>query len=677
MDALASVAQLARSLKGPLNFLTAEPEEIARLIPLADVVLPMPQRIYLADETSTPLTGFPLLQSEGAEELSRTLIAYLQAEEQTSFAHVTRTGGTDRREAEAAWERYKSQLARVSENITTSSYGRQFPGIFWLSHSLEVARWLKETPRRLLRLDANAGRQRGGAVKYQMLFRYLDRVVALSYDTVNRLASETEEAEQEIFPALLARMRDNVLIFSEDHISPDLAELGPYFAHYLSLDAKDFSFRLARLNEWNMQSLRTNSVLQNAVRHLLGHRAFEPRDLLKRPGYVAFLATLPEWNPADLLTTQQVSVWESLLVKLKEFELFHSLRRMVVPLRRDEQGRLAFRERSLNRTWAGPSWVPVSATTRPLDFTSPWVVDPQVARFGLIYDLTEFSQIISRLRRSGTEQQDRSFRSMFRFQRRVNTIARSHRLKLEKYLGDGAFYSAREAWRLLATSVLIQRAYQEALDEGFPFDQGLRIGLNYGHYRLLPIEGERPGAADRYEFFGHGVVELSRLTTGKATREIEDIQTLLVNRGYESDLVRRFFAPLLATRTDLVEKADQQRRFHAYLDANGHLVNEGIVGTGAFLARLADEPVLGPLGQIGSGNQRYIVATLRDGERDLVTGIRKLGVVTLKGLDPLAVYEIRDGAEFATSDVIGVETRGSVLDQVDADYTRRLGGGLG
>jgi len=74
-----------------------------------------------------------------------------------------------------------------------------------------------------------------------------------------------------------------------------------------------------------------------------------------------------------------------------------AVQQLVVPLKDDGSGRLGYRERSLNLTWGSSApFVYVSATTRPLDFTSPWVVDPQVDRFGLIYDLTEFSKIISR-----------------------------------------------------------------------------------------------------------------------------------------------------------------------------------------------------------------------------------------------------------------------------------------
>ncbi|MEZ5313419.1 MAG: hypothetical protein R2862_07050 [Thermoanaerobaculia bacterium] len=45
-------------------------------------------------------------------------------------------------------------------------------------------------------------------------------------------------------------MKDNVLIFTEDHVSPNLAELGSYFAGCLKLDGREFRTRLMRVNEW-------------------------------------------------------------------------------------------------------------------------------------------------------------------------------------------------------------------------------------------------------------------------------------------------------------------------------------------------------------------------------------------------------------------------------------------
>ena len=186
---------------------------------------------------------------------------------------------------------------------------------------------------------------------------------------------------------------------------------------------------------------------------------------------------------------------------------------------------------------------------------APWVVDPLVARFGLIYDISDFTETVSLLRRSGALEQDRSFRMMFRFQRKVNRLAFQHKAKLEKYLGDGAFYSSRDAHHLLVLAMHIQRAYREALAKGFPFSNGLRIALNHGQYRLLPIQiGGKEEGGDRYEFFGHGVVELTRLTSGKASREIDEIKTLLITLGYPEPVVNRFFAPMTRQNLDVVEQ---------------------------------------------------------------------------------------------------------------------------
>jgi class 3 adenylate cyclase len=184
---------------------------------------------------------------------------------------------------------------------------------------------------------------------------------------------------------------------------------------------------------------------------------------------------------------------------------------------------------------------------------APWVVDPLVERYGMIYDISDFSATLSVLHRAGNESQEGAFLTMFRFQRRINRLAVSHRAKLEKYLGDGAFYSSREATNLLLCSIQLQRYYVEAVREGLPFDRGMRIALNFGPYRLIPMGGQA-GEGERYEFFGPGLVELSRLTTGKATQEIDEVKTMLINQGYPEATVHRFFAPLSHKNVDVVDK---------------------------------------------------------------------------------------------------------------------------
>jgi hypothetical protein len=274
---------------------------------------------------------------------------------------------------------------------------------------------------------------------------------------------------------------------------------------------------------------------------------------------------------------------------------------------------------------------------------APWVLDPQVDRYGMVYDITDFSELISVLRRSGAGVQDRSFRRMFRFQRRVNRLASSHNLRLEKYLGDGAFYSSRAARRLVVVAILVQRFYVQALREGFPFDRGMRIALNYGHYRLLPIQAGSARGGDRYEFFGHGVVELSRLATGKAAREVDEMKTMLISRGYSQQVVHDFFAPLADSNVDLVNRQEEERQFYAYLNANGSLINEGIVATRPFVAQLAREGGFDRLYRALDPLHNYVAVPLPGAEGQLLVGIRKMGLARLKGLDALPVYELRDG----------------------------------
>lgn len=666
---------LLQLLPGPFNFLHREPAELRALVPDLEQSLPQPRPVFLAEEGATPVRGFPVLLSDGLAELRQALERYLVAEEAAQVAIFQRRP-SDRLAVESARERYRALLARAVENVTLSSYGRNFPAVFWLSHSLDTARVLKESPRRALRLDLEVGRRHGDAVKYRVLERFLDFVTAQTYDLVSRLADDTEEIEEELFPRLLTRMRDNVLILTEDHISRDLAELSSYFAGYLHIDGRDLRRRLGELGTWNAELLRADHDLRNAVRHLLRPEpealgASEPdpaeqaHELLNRPGYVRYLSTRRDY-PADRLFDQRlVQVWESLLLKLKEFELLHALRRYLLPVAL-EDGRMVCRSPGAGRALPVASGTVFSTATRPLDFMAPWVVDPLVHRFGLIYDLTDFSDIVNVVRRSGTELQDDAFRKMFTFQRRLNRLAAGHRLTLEKYLGDGAFYSSRRCAGVVVTAVQIQRSYREALTDGFPFDRGLRIALNYGQYRLIPIGSGIPEGPDRYEFFGHGLVELSRLITGKATREIEDIKTMLIARGYPEQTVYRFFSPLLKSpERPGGEAAGAAGTFYAYINQHGNLVNEGMVATEAFIAQLDRE--LGDEAQVHRvrrDGRIYVVTAAEVGSERVHVGLRRLGNAHLKGLGDVPVLEVVDAGAWGIAN-LGPATSGSLLAALD------------
>ena len=228
-------------------------------------------------------------------------------------------------------------------------------------------------------------------------------------------------------------------------------------------------------------------------------------------------------------------------------------------------------------------------------------------------------------------------------------------------------YSGRLPSRLLLAAIELQRFYRRALEEGFPFDRGLRLALNYGRYRLLPIEagGSTPG--HRYEFFGHGIVELTRLVTGKTTREIDDIKTLLLGRGYDERQVDTFFAPVAGQDIELANRDEEARPFFAYVNVNGVLINEGIVATEAFVAQMQRDEALQTIYRLRDGDRRYVAIRLDDAGSPMVIGLRKLGLANLKGLEKLPVFEVVDGEPWNSEDM-HVASGLDLLEALEQDF---------
>ncbi len=655
---------LERLLHGTRHFLRSDAEELLRVLPDAESLLPRPQRVFLDDELATPLVGFPVLLSEGTEAFRHALQEYIDTEIKVQL-QIRGGGPVELKPRDRAWEIYAALLTRITENAARSSYSRRYPSILWLYHSQAIAACFRELPLRVRRLHLEIGRGHGDRLKYELLERYLDRVLALTYDTVHRVAQEAEESEAELFPDLLTRMRDNVLILSEEHIGPDFVELTSYLRGYLEIEPHGFRHQLAALAEWHRAEWARNELLRAAGRHLLGQRPeAEAGELLKRPGYASFLAALPSYAAASPLPAERVPLWENLLLRLKEFELLAALRRQIYPVRRVADGLLGEAPRHRDGWIARP--LRLSPSTRPIEFTSPWIVDPLVSRFGLVYDIADFSAIVSLLRYAGRDEEDRSYRSIFLFQRRVNRMADFHRLNLEKYLGDGALYSARHPGRVLAAALHLQRFYRRALRERFPFDRGLRIALNFGQYRLLPVAEGLGEQNRRYEFFGRGIIELSRLVTGKTTHALEEIKTFLLTLGYSATEVDRFFAPLAERRLDLVDPVEEARDFYAYINSSGALINEGIVATDRFVEQLAEIGVT-DLRSAQLGERSYLCFTVDEGSGKLPVGLRRLGVAQLKGLARQTVYEVTDAAQWS----------GVAFDEAPAESLREALGSLG
>jgi hypothetical protein len=150
------------------------------------------------------------------------------------------------------------------------------------------------------------------------------------------------------------------------------------------------------------------------------------------------------------------------------------------------------------------------------------------------------------------------------------------------------------------------------------------------------------------EFYGPGIVELSRLTTGKATKEIDEFAAFLIAHGYDPLKVQGFFAPL-AHGVDVIDHSQHAREFYTYVNATGHLINEGIVASMSLLQELSNELTAEaqPLMRLRAPWGTYIGFAPAIVGLEWI-GLRLIGMVSLKGLDQVEVGEI---APFAPGEV--------------------------
>jgi hypothetical protein len=418
------------------------------------------------------------------------------------------------------------------------------------------------------------------------------------------------------------------LLLTEARPTMEMASLDSYLQSRYRLDRATLETTLGRA----VQRLSQLMARRSSLGALLSAAAGVTIDLTS-PWTMLEPRLLDALARAELLdslglTKAKVRMCSELGMTLKRFELLAALRRRILMMvRRGNQ--LVLAETSIRSE--------IAPTTRPFDFTSPGVVDNSVRRFGLVYDLTSFTAILEKVRKEGRLAEEKALQFMYVFQNRLEEIRRDHRVIFEKFLGDGAFYSSRRAMRILAAACEIQQAYDRLRQSGFPFDKGMRIALNHGVYRLLPmLDSDRE--IRRFEFFGHGIVELARLTTGKSSREVADIAEFLVHAGYDGTEVDRFLAPIASARA--ATKASSDRRYTVTIDAHGELVNEGIVLTLDFVEHLAAELEVPSFTEVIENRARWLLFPLdptRPGPTQV--GLRALGVARLKGLPRVELVE--------------------------------------
>jgi hypothetical protein len=612
---------------------------VEEIFPRAEALLPKPYKIFPADETQSPALGFPVADAPVMRELDAKLDRWLAEE----VAWQAGRQQPAKEKAQLANTAYMTQLMRLAENALMSNLLSDYHAVFWLAHSFDLARQFSSIPRRVSTYDTQTGRTQGDAFKYRIFAKWASDTREAMAQLATK-ASPILDGEEQRGLQFFRLLADDVLILSEEFIGPDLRELRSFVNGYLRRDFQAFRDSIERIREIALDLLQKDRTFRASMP--LFAAAPEqgiPMALLLDTRFQNFLF---EQNAIQSAVTREDREQLQLIAKrLREFAILNQLRRGITLMTVTPENQIVSADKRATA---------YSRSTRPMDFGRNGVVDPMVHRFGLIYDISNFTETLGNIRRGGRKEEISSYRQMLLFQRKLDSIAGRHLLQFEKFLGDGAFYTTRRALRLVRAAVEIQRCYADVRRKGFAFNKGVRIALNFGYYRLLPMKGS--GNERITEFYGPGIVELSRLTTGKANKEIEEFASFLITHGYDQAKVQAFFAPL-ARGVDVIDHTQHAREFYAYVNNSGHLVNEGIVGSFSLLQELSNE-------LMAEGQQLYRLRAAWGtyiGFAPSLTGleyvgVRLVGMVSLKGLDEVEVGEI---VPFAPGEVEAMPIEGS------------------
>ena len=642
------IAHLAQRPDSSTFLLPMDTERTLReLFQRPEDLLPLPYKIFPADETLQPALGFPVADSGVMKELDSKLERWLGEEIAWQMNRAA-----SKEKAQTTYASYVQLLMKTAENALMSNLLGDYHGIFWLAHSFDLAKHFSAIPRRISALDSQTGRALGDTLKYRIFGRW----VSDTREQMNQLAARASsllDGEEQRGLQFFRLLQDDVLILTEEFMGPDLRELRSFVTGYLRRDFQTFRDSYERMRTTAADLVQRERTFRAAF-PLFGANPDQgvTLALLLDPRFQTYLFDHPSIQNA--VTREDREQFQLIARRVREFAVLNQLRRGITWMTTLPDGQIVSADRR--------SGTAFSRSTRPIDFGRPGVVDPMVHRFGMIYDISAFSETLGSIRRGGGKEELRSYRQMLHFQRKLDHITQRHLLQFEKFLGDGAFYTTRRALRLVRAAIEIQRCYSEMKRKGFAFNKGLRIALNYGYYRLLPMKTALDDSNEvTTEFYGPGIVELSRLTTGKANREIEEIAGFLVAHGYEPQKVQQFFAPL-ARGVEVVDPLQQAREFYAYLDGNKHLVNEGIIASMGLLQELSNE--LGNEGQglfrVRSAYGTYIAFSPAIAGVDLL-GIRLLGMVSLKGMDDVEVAELVPFGPGDTEEVVPLETTDSMV----------------
>ncbi|HNX48656.1 MAG TPA: hypothetical protein PLS53_08125 [Thermoanaerobaculaceae bacterium] len=589
--------------------------------------VPAPYWLFAEDEQRPMALGYPHAQTGDWETFCRDLGRLIDGEA-TNRRAVTANEQLDKSGLVELRRAVAGRIADFLENAYTNDYGQRLPEIFWLVLSAEIG----DRVHAITLAEQAAFPQIGQRNLDELRYLIAQRMAEVAHRGETEALSRARRSEGleigEPARAFSRLLREDLLPFAESHVGCDVRRVNSFLHGYLHVDA---SWVRRLLNSLNQQVQHLRERDQGFDRVLAAMDPEAPS--LSRERLLLCLAVqelLPLWNHPD--TPRPPAELRSILTELalrgRRYEVISALRRRVVSI--DVRG-----SHPSARVQGRP--VQLSSFTRPLSFSTVGVVSSVVRRYGMVYDLVEFTRILEALRRRGPSAEEGAMRQMVRFLGEVDQIRRHYRLTFEKFLGDGAFYSGRSARSLLWMAAELRLLYERLRRQGFPFDSGLRMAVNVGSYHLLPMvtpTAEHP----QYEFFGHGIIELGRLTTGKRTHEVEDIADFLIASGYDVHQVLQFLEPV--RKSSRAPEGFKDRPYAAYIAENGELVNLGTVLSEEFVHALDIE--LGPqqLFTTHTHNTLWVVLppTESAGSQPWV-GLRSLGMARLKGLDSMPLIE--------------------------------------
>ncbi len=589
--------------------------------------VPEPVWLYGEDEQTRLVLGFPLRVTQSWDGFGRDLARLIEAEAVYRCALALEEPANKPALVEHRLT-VARRLADLYENALLHDYDRRLPSILTLAVSREMARGVRGAARTIFTRAPKLPPRNQEAIRYTVAQRLADvthRAEAEALARLRKQGSAEPRAEVLAFPHFVLQ---DLLPIAESQIGREMRELDTYLQGYLQVDPSRFHRVLATsASQLDMLRQRDRSFERVLAIRDPEAASLPSERLLFSP---AALQLLSMWGHADCprLSTDMLRLLEDLAARLRRFEVISALRHRIFPI--TERG-----ARAVTTLQGQP--VRLSAFTRPYDFTASGVVESSVRRYGLVYDLIEFTQLNEELRRRGRGAEDQALRFMVRFQAHLEEIRLRHRLTFEKFLGDGAFYSARNARGVLLAAAEARILYERMRHQGFPYDRGMRLAVNVGAYHLLPMglgADDRP----RFEFFGHGLVELARLTSGKTTQEVEDIADFLISSGYDVHRVLEFLEPV--RQKSRFPEHVHDRPYAAFQSESGELVNHGGVVTEAFLRDL-EHDWSGPLATAEHTNLRWLLLPFDPDRLEGVwIGLRPLGTPRLKGLEPTPLAEM-------------------------------------